>query len=198
MIKPTQSQERRKSCFLGLFIVLAIIVMLCGAVSLIAGLFYSQEVNSVINNYWTSHGGTPNNTQAGNSSGIHSGNHTTLQTNGKNGTSSSENSAEHNVSISTTEEGDWDDGNYTDAGNTTSAGSGEVESGETETEDSTTKKPGKKPALNGGTKPQNHTATTNSILAGLGVDGKVLDDAEDKLAASMIRLERFLENLTVK
>ncbi len=211
IIKPKEGGSRR-SCFLGLFIVLAIILMLCGVVTLVAGLFYSQEVNSAISSYWKPPVEASNatelhsHTQGGiakpkNTTTTHTESEPTLTgtgTGSKNGTSSAEDPETDEIPEgSESEDGDEDE--EAEAEDDEDTNTEEGAEAETTTTEKAKVKPGKHPGKHpAGRGKKNETSSSSSTVGSiLGVDGKMLNEAEEEIASFMIKLERVLENLTV-
>jgi len=54
IVKPedTGSAATKRSCCFSTFVVFAVFVMLCGAIAIIIGIFFTPQVNTIIENYW--------------------------------------------------------------------------------------------------------------------------------------------------
>jgi len=190
IVKPQEKPKR--SCCFSIFVVFAVLVMLCGAIAIIVGIFFTPQVNTLIDSYWkpggnntttaavlsniTSH--APNATGVIATTTVNSptlAGHAALPRNdtkkeikkpataSRNSTTGTESGVNKSTHASVDHEED-DDGDEED-----------------EEEES----------------PKHHAAGNDTTAHGHAGKGEMLDEAEEKFASWMIRLERFLEKTTV-
>jgi len=177
-------EKRKRSCCFSTFVVFAIFLMLCGAIAIVIGIFYTPQVNHFIE-YYMKHGNdsdirqTPNIT-ASQINEMHATapalvTHEPLL---PNDTKAETNTTKMNSTVTESSE-DLDD----------------EDEDEEETSTTSTKLPPKHHEKKHNSS-ENKTAHEPGLLEKITGHPEILDEAEEKFASWMIKLERFLETVT--